>query len=153
MRRKLYLWLFTVVAMAGICGWGITHHLFNTPSVQAQATYSNASLKGTYGFTLEGTNGTIPLVGCGSFTALGNGVASGIYSIRSANSIVYTRKFNGAYTVNADGSGVLTMNLLETGDDESATANFLFMIVEDKRALQALQTDPGRAVLASFQMQ
>ena len=70
---------------------------------------ANASLKGTYGLSCEGTIvgvGSIAVIGV--FTADGNGTGSEVETI-SVNGVITTgATFTVTYTVNADGTGTMT---------------------------------------------
>jgi hypothetical protein len=93
----------------------------NTTPPPPTGNFSNASLKGTYAFSMSGTGATVNDVGAfiarvGSFVADGNGnISMGMEDI-SDGGILNTVQFTGGtYSIQANGKGTLTLNTLSGG--------------------------------------
>jgi len=160
---KKTMLILSVAAVAGLAMWGV-----KSPSVHAQTGYNVAALKGTYGFTEQGGVGSnLPVVGLGVINADGNGAVSGYETINVYGSGMVQRTFQGFYTVNADGTGVLTLNYaalpsdqIGTNDDgtpvypqSSLTIQYNFVVVNNKAEFRGMRTANGYFVTAAFARQ
>jgi len=115
-------------------------------TVRAQALGSNqsctnASLAGTYGYTLNGwvlsSNGYLPFADSGSITPDGNGNFSGS-STFSLNGQPQSRTFSGTYTLNSDCRGTAKFS-----DNLSETINLSLLVAGNGQEIQLIQTDSG----------
>jgi hypothetical protein len=132
-----------------------------TTKANAQSGFSNFSLKGDYGYGIQGSvNGVVPLAGFGLLTADGSGGVTGTETTQSAAGLL-SRTFRGTYVVNADGSGTLNIDYtdIQTNDDGDPTsslspsAHYSFVLVDARRGIRAVRTDSGFVVAATMQMQ
>ena len=95
---------------------------------------SNASIKGTYGFSCEGTIvGVGPLAVIGVFTADGKGNGSGVETLSLNGVIIPGVTFTGTYTVNADCTG----SFVTTAPDGSVTHHD-FVIDDNKKEIRII---------------
>jgi hypothetical protein len=97
---------------------GTPQHMVNGASEAASNACSDASLQGSYGFRIEGTNVSNSALPAGPFTALGKNTYDGHGGMQgeivvSANGLVFSVPYTGAYTLNADCTGQKSVNLLE----------------------------------------
>ena len=110
---------------------------------------SNASTKGTYGFSCEGTIvGAGPLAVVGVYSADGNGNSSGTETVSVNGTIIPGLPFTGTYTLNANCTG----SLVTTTPDGSVTHHDL-VIDDNKKELRILVTEPGRVIACLFRKQ
>lgn len=130
------------------------------PRAGADPTFTNASLKGNFGFTAGGGS----MVSFGLMTADGAGGVTGVETAKIAGVGVVSRQFNGSYSVNADGTGSLEINYLgvpvatdeDDGEEEEAgsfTAKYSFVLVDGNKELRAVRTDTGEVMTAAFRLQ
>lgn len=101
---------------------------------RAQATCTNASLKGTFGYTCEGTIGGLLAaeVGIGVYDGVGKASGKSTLSVSGTDPAAIT--WTGTYTINADCTGAITF-----GDGSHAA-----IVVDDhKHELRVIATDPG----------
>ena len=99
---------------------------------------SNASIKGTYGFSCEGTVvGVGPLAVIGVLTADGNGTGSEVETISFNGDIVQGATFTVTYTVNADCTGSFVSSGL------GAVFHNDFVIDDNKKEFRLILTEPG----------
>ena len=116
--------------------------------VQAGAC-SNASIKGAYGFSCEGTVvGVGPLAVIGVFTADGQGNGSEVETISFNGAISQGVPFTVSYTVNADCTG----SFVSTGPDGSVFHN-TFVIDDDKEEIRLIPTEPGFVAVCIYRKQ
>ena len=117
------------------------------PRVQA-GECSNASLKGAYGFSCEGTVvGVGPLAVIGVFSADGNGNGSEVETI-SFNGVITTgATFTVTYTVNADCTG----SFVSTGF--GSVFHNDFVIDDNKKEIRLISTEPGFVAVCIFRKQ
>jgi len=118
----------------------------NTSRAQAgePAECSNASLRGSFGFTNTGTNlavpppfaGAIAQIGLQTFDGRGNTHAA---ATLSANGNIVRATAEGSYVVNPDCTGSLTLFVSPFG----STVNADFVIDDDGSELRAVITDVG----------
>jgi hypothetical protein len=92
----------------------------NTPPPPT-GTFTNASLKGTYSFSMSGTDASANpgafLARIGSFVADGNGnITMGMEDVLDGNALNSGVQFTGgSYAIQANGKGTLTLNTLSGG--------------------------------------
>jgi len=99
---------------------------------------SNASIKGTYGFSCEGTVvGVGPLAVVAVFTADGHGNGSAVETINVNGDIFQGVPFTVTYTVNADCTG----SFVSTGFG-SVFHNY-FVIDDNKKEIRLMPTEPA----------
>src|ERR1043166_7702332 len=117
------------------------------PRVQAEEC-SNASLKGTYGLSCEGTVvGVGPLAVIGVFSADGNGNGSEVETI-SFNGVITTgATFTVTYVVNADCTG----SFVSTG--LGAVFPNDFVIDANKKEIRLTPTEPGFVAVCIYRKQ
>jgi hypothetical protein len=119
--------------------------LGTVPSAQAQDhSCSNATLDGSFGFSGTGTvfNPSASLfaqVGRQTFDGNGNTDATATTSINGAS---FPVTIKGTYTVNADCTGSLTLQVSPVG----LTVHADFVIASDGAEFRAIVTDPGSVV-------
>jgi hypothetical protein len=139
----LFLITFGLFALAG-CGSGGSAPKFAPP---ATGSYTNASLSGTYAFSVSGVNQAGFLALAGSLQSDGNGnFTSGVEDVNSGTGVFTNVPVTGTYNVSADGRGLATLN--------SAVGTFTidFVIVSSNRAL-AVRFDPNSSASGSFDKQ
>jgi hypothetical protein len=108
--------------------------------VQAQHC-SEASLKGTYGFSCEGTLAGSPLAAVGVLTADGKGNGSEVVTVSVAGVITTGAPLTVTYTVNADCTG----SLVSTG--LGSVFHNEFVIDDNKKEYRLISTDPGNVAV------
>ena len=121
------------------------------PSAQAgeDRECSNATLHGSFGYTVTGTvlDGSPPLVGpfgqVGRQTFDGKGNTDGTAST-SLNGNSFPVTFKGTYTVNPDCTGSFTIALSPVG----LTSHVDFVIDDDGTEFRAIGTDSGSVLTA-----
>ena len=110
---------------------------------------SNASIKGTYGFSCEGTVvGVGPLAVIGVLTADGNGNGSEVETISFNGEISQGVPFTFTYTVNADCTG----SFVSTGPDGIPFDND-FVIDDNKKEFRLMPTEPGFVAVCIYRKQ
>ena len=113
--------------------------------VQAEEC-SDVSIKGTYGFSCEGTIVGGPLAGpiavVGVFTADGNGTASEVETISANGNIFQGELFTVTYTVNADCTGSSVSTGLGPVFLDAVFHNY-FVIDDNKKEFRLTATEPG----------
>jgi hypothetical protein len=109
---------------------------------------SNASIKGIYGFSCEGTVvGVGPLAVIGVFTADGNGTGSEVETISFNGDIVQGATFTVTYTVNADCTGSFVSSGL------GSVFHNEFVIDDNKKELRLIPTEPGFGAVCIYRKQ
>ena len=109
---------------------------------------SNASIKGTYGFSCEGTVvGVGPLAVIGVLTADGNGTGSEVETISFNGDIVQGATFTVTYTVNADCTGSFVSSGL------GAVFHNDFVIDDNKKEIRLIPTEPGFVAVCNYRKQ
>ena len=99
---------------------------------------SNASIKGTYGLSCEGTVVEVgPIAVIGVFTADGDGNGSEVETISFNGDISQGVPFTVTYTVNADCTG----SFVSTGLGSVFHNNFV--IDDNKKEFRLIPTEPG----------
>jgi hypothetical protein len=110
---------------------------------------SNASIKGTYGFSCEGAVvGLGPIAVIGVLTADGNGNGSEVETISLNGAISQGVPFTVTYTVNADCTG----SFVSTGPDGSVFHND-FVIDDNKKEFRLMPTEDGFVAVCIFRKQ
>ena len=105
---------------------------------------SNASLRGSFGFTNTGTNLALPppfagpIAQIGRQTFDGRGTTDGAATL-SANGNIRNVAFDGTYAVNPDCTGSMSLFVLPIG----STVNLDFVIDDDGAELRAIVTGTG----------
>jgi hypothetical protein len=86
----------------------------------ATGNFSNASLQGTYAFSMSGTDASAApgafIARVGSFTADGKGnITAGMEDVSDAGAVQTVQFTGGSYTIQSNGKGKLTLNTLSGG--------------------------------------
>ncbi len=162
MKLERYSHVLTLLMIAGLGGWLIGSGN-NARSVHAAATFTNASLKGTFGYTFSGSaGGAVPVAGFGILNADGNGGISGTETTGAFGASLVTRPFVGTYAINGDGTGTVTISYTDVPADSGdvgtptsmpVSAHYSFVIVNGAKELRSVRTDPGVVTTANFAMQ
>jgi hypothetical protein len=126
----------------------------SAPSVPPPPTghFSNASLKGTYAFSMSGTDAAANfgafIARIGSFTADGNGnITAALEDVTDAGSLPQLLQFTGgSYSIQANGRGTLTLNTPTGGLQMSIALN-------SANAGVMIQTDLNATSSGSFTLQ
>ena len=136
----------TLIAIATLLAPGIAL------KARAQDGCSNSSLNGSFAFKATGTltapqpnQGQIAIVGRSTFD--GNGGTGGSQMV-SANGFIFPESLSGTYQVNPDCTGTFSFQLAP-----GVTINFFFVIDDNRKELQIIQTDPGAIVTATARKQ
>ena len=109
---------------------------------------SNASIKGGYGLSCEGTVvGVGPLAVIGVLTADGKGNGSEVETISFNGDIVQGATFTVAYTVNADCTG----SFVSTG--LGSVFHNDFVLDDNKKEFRLMATEPGFVAVCIFRKQ
>jgi hypothetical protein len=109
------------------------------------ARFSVGDVRGGYGFSVLGFAASMASAGAGVFTADGKGNITAGQLTLNVNGVSCHSTLNGTYTVNADGSGTLTLILTE--DPASSAKNCQSLATHFSLAL----TDGGRQILLAQQ--
>ena len=125
---------------------GAPQHRVNGAIAAANGACSDASLQGSYGFRVEGTNVSNSALPAGPFTALGKNTYDGHGGMQgqivvSANGLIFSVPYTGAYTLNADCTGQKSVNLL--GSLTGLTVTFDFLVDDDIREIRMIMTQAG----------
>ena len=149
--------------IAGLAGWTIANISFRVPAAHAAGGYTNASVKGTYGYTVQGQMGNSnPLVALGVLVADGNGGLSGSETVQTIGTYAEPQTFQGSYTVNNDGTGTMTLNYPagptdpnnpDAGPTPGAIVKYRFVIVNGKLTLKGVRADNRSFATADFSLQ
>lgn len=135
---KLLPLLFVVLGVVFLAGCGGA----NTQAGVAVGDFSNASLNGSFSFTLSGTNAGGVFAVAGSFQANGNGViTSGTEDINSPGTVgvLQNQPVTGTYAMRPDGRGVATLN------SGSTTFNLAFVLINTSTGLVIRFQNTGTA--------
>ena len=115
-----------------------------TTRLDAQDRCTNASLKGSYAFKVDGTNVSNPyLPALGPFAAVGKNSYDGRGHMKgsiivSLNGSIIPATYAGTYTVNSNCTGVKSATL-----SIGAVVDFFFVIDDDLREIQMVVTQAG----------
>jgi hypothetical protein len=150
---KIKVVLATLVAVAAMIGLGATFPGGTLTKVHAHEealeACSAATLNGTYALTFSGltTRGPVPaainnftpVAGGGLVTFDGDGNLSASETV-SVGGLVNPVNTTGTYTVNSDCTGTFT----------TPHAHLNLVLLRKGREIQAVNTDPGNAILDNF---
>src|SRR5438094_273709 len=119
----------------------------SAPGATANDGFTNADVRGPYGFSLDGTivSGTtaVPVAAVGVFEADGNGsLPDGVRTL-SAGGVVRHQTFTCTYTVNPNGTGSAVCTILTGG---TGTESFDFVLTDKRREVPFVATNPGFVV-------
>src|SRR5215467_8464064 len=134
----LFFAVFAVLAVAVLTGCGSSRTLAGG----SVGSFTNASLSGTYAFTLSGTNAGGVFAVAGSFTSNGNGViTTGTEDINSPGTVgvLLNQPLTGTYAVRPDGRGTATLN------SGSTTFNLDFVLINTSTGLTIRFQNTGTA--------
>jgi len=113
---------------------------------------SNASIKGSYVISCEGTFGEASIVALGVFIADGNGSASKVETISFDGGIHRGETFDVTYTVNEDCTGTHTAT--GTGDFFNGVIFYGDIVIDDnKKEFRYISTNDEAVVLCNFRKQ
>jgi len=127
MRRKLTFCLLALSLVLAV------------PAAQADSEFSDADLRGSYGFSFELTilaTGT-RIVGIRQFTADGEGTFSG-EGTTNAGGGPTPHTFECRYSVRPNGTGTATCRAIPFGQE-----NFAFVLVDEGKEVHFISTTPG----------
>src|SRR5437762_9099662 len=103
--RRLSLLVLGLILVAGLPCAGAER--------EAERAFTNADVRGPYGFFLEGTINTVgPVAAIGFFVADGNGTLAVWTRTISVNGAVLRQSFSCTYTVNPNVSGSVVCMIL-----------------------------------------
>jgi hypothetical protein len=123
-------------------------------TAQAQSGYATAGLKGTFGFVEQGSIGVNnPMSGVGLVTLNGNGTATGVEKVQYFGSTMQSIALAGTYSVNADGTGSLSLDYPSDGVNPQYTASYSFVLVNGVAEFTGIRSDNGTFVTATFTKQ
>ena len=106
------------------------------------AQFSLATMKGTHGFVYSGIlTGSGPIASAGPIVFDGRGHLSADYNV-TIDGTLFQGSFTGTYTVNANGTGTVLLNLPRLGIQSHGS----FVIVNDGDETFFTSTDPGQTV-------
>lgn len=108
----------------------------------ADKEFSNADVRGPYGFSFIGTAGGTPIAAIGQFVADGHGSFSGERTL-NAGGVMFEQTFTCTYAVNPNGTGGATCTILPGSTSES----FAFVLVDKGKAAEFISTAPAGVVV------
>jgi hypothetical protein len=111
--------------------------LASAPAALAGKKFSEADIKGPYGFAFDGTVGVVPVSSVGQFTADGSGNLTGSRVLNAGGGSV-PQTFTCTYTVNDDGTGHASC-VVTPGGPES----FDFVLVDKGKEAYFIGSGPG----------
>src|SRR3989442_15629183 len=123
----------------------------SVPGTEANDGFTNADVRGPYGFSLDGTivSGTtaVPVAAVGLFVADGNGnLTEGVRTL-SAGGVVLHQTFTCTYSVSPNGTGSAVCTILTGG---TGTESFDFVLTDKRREGPFVATNPGFVVRGVF---
>jgi hypothetical protein len=124
---------------------GLIWLLTSVPSARADDEFTNADVRGSYGFSLDGTilgtgPGTGPVAAVGFFEADGKGnLTDGVRTLAVSGAVLH-QTFTCTYTVNPNGTGSAVCSILSGG---TGTERFDFVLTDKKRRVPFVATNPG----------
>src|SRR5713226_9053564 len=118
--------LLLALTMAACGGSGS----FTPPPPPGNGPFSNASLSGSYAFTMTGSDANGFFLRLGSLVADGNGNFTGTEDVNSGLGPSGQISFNGTYSIGGDGRGTLTAN-----PNTSRTTTYRLTVVSNTKAL------------------
>jgi hypothetical protein len=126
-----------------LCISGAAGFLFlgaaNPARAQAERSCATADLRGSYGFSLKGTNTEFSVLYAltGRFASTGDGVLNGT-ATQSVNGAITTGSFTAKYIVNPDCTGAASLSF--GGGTE---AGLSFVLVSDGQEILFIDADTG----------
>jgi hypothetical protein len=153
---KKFQLLVTIAALSAAVYFGTAR-----TSVHAATTYAAGSVKGSYGFTEQGTFGqNNPITGLGIVNTDGAGGLWGSETIQTVGAPSQTLQFTGTYSVNGDGTGTFVFMYTNpltdsnTGQVIGATqGTYNFVLVNNQTQLQSIRADNNLMVASTFTRQ
>jgi hypothetical protein len=144
-RRKVMKWsLMSAVLVISFVSLLVLGLVFRVQAGEC----SNASIKGAYGLSCEGTVvGVGPIAVIGVFTADGKGNGSEVETISFNGAISQGAIFTVTYSVNADCTG----SFVSTG--LGSVFHNDFVIDANKKEIRLISTDPGFVAICIFRKQ
>ena len=112
-------------------------------SISIGITFSNASLNGSYVFTLKGVQSGSPWTVVGSFTANNGQISSGVEDINGSAGVFQALAFTGSYFMDASGIGIATF----TSSQGTITLDLAF---NTQGQAVVMRTDSGTAASGIF---
>src|SRR6266850_1797489 len=109
-------------------------------AVSAEERCTDASLRGSYAFQVDGTNVAGPFAAVGKNTYDGKGGMKGVIVI-SLNGAIIPATYTGTYHVSSDCTGVKSATL-----NIGLTVNFYFVLDDDVREIRMIVSDSGFTV-------
>src|SRR5262249_22356976 len=129
----------SAIAAVGLLAFGLRT---SGSGGQSRDPFSLATLKGTHGFLYNGTlAGSGPIASAGRIVFDGRGHLSAVYNT-TIDGTLFLGSFAGTYTVNANGTGTVTLDLPRLGIQSHGS----FMIVNDGNETFFTSTDPGQTI-------
>jgi hypothetical protein len=161
MNRLLLAGALLVGSLAAACGGGTTTTTPTpNPGPGPQGSFTNASLNGTYAFSMSGTDNSsfgFSIARVGSFHADGQGnITMAIEDVNDGGSFS-TFNFTAApasnYSISADGKGTLTLSHPDV-NNSSVADNFVFTIVmTSATGGLMIETDGSSTMSGNFRLQ
>jgi hypothetical protein len=159
---KTRLYVCAAILTASVAGWAFSHAL----SARADSGFTLASVKGIYGYTVQGSLATTtPMAAVGMMVADGNGGLSGTETQQIYGQGTQTAAFQGSYTVNGNGSGTMIVNYpappTPPQDPDNPTpfvpqalsARYDFVIVNGIAEIKGIRSENGIIATAAFRAQ
>jgi|KBSMisStandDraft_5_1062788.scaffolds.fasta_scaffold1202849_2 hypothetical protein len=135
-------WFLIPLALLLLSGGG------GTPAQAKHDGCDLGSVRGSYGYTVTGTNLAVGLVAAvGRVTADGHGNLSGTDTLSAVGTILH-RTITGSYTITPACTGSFTFS-----DNFGQTVNVDFVATGGGAELQFIQTDAGTVITGSAKQQ
>ena len=134
----------SAIAAAGLLAFGVGTARSGGTGVErhGNSPFSLATMKGTHGFVYSGTlTGGGPIASAGPIVFDGRGRLSAAYNV-TIDGTLFQGSFTGTYTVNANGTGTVTLDLPRLGIQSHGS----FVIVNDGDETFFTSTDPGQTI-------
>lgn len=122
---------------------------FLASAMRAEHGCTNQGVSGNWGFRFAGSfvgdpnnpgyPNDVPWVGVGTFTLDRNGNATGAGVLN--NSTIGNITTSGTYTVNADCTGTMTLDVVQNGEDQGIS-HFSLVFVDRAREAYIVSTEP-----------
>lgn len=161
MKRVLCLAMMSFsLTLLSSCSAGSPSNMVTPPPVQAQTSYSNTSLSGTYSFALFDSGGVLMIQGSSSpFDVIGSLQFNGTGNITGASLTVggagstCTYSGTGTYSVQSTALGTATLSVNQTSTvnacQNSGTFNFNIAVAQQGNSVQFTSGTPGVPVYGS----
>jgi hypothetical protein len=154
MKPTMSILLAGAMVLGGLFLGRTFHH---TPAVHAQNGCDASSFSGAYGYNLTGV--TYDAQGFQYIlAAVGRGVADGAGGITGGDTFsfdgtIVRRTFTGTYTVNADCTGSVTLQVSITGTNNTGATHGDIVAVNNGREVDFVQTDAPFVFSGAFKKQ